>query len=442
MNGIGFIADIWLKEALRDGLIPTGRAYIAATVIADAADRDGRWCFLLQSTLVHRAGRTLSHSTAKRALNDLVRVGLLRKLPRAQLPAFFAADIAARRRRADNLPDVLELLIPASAFTRHGPAVLEEINAVRARLGEEPITPANRPDPPASRTGGHGEPPRRATVDPRDRSDRPANPSPGDPSPDEPDPDPIRRRVTTGRPAPAASARVPRPRTSPDPAPEPESSPPPAWAGELLARVPDAALLRPGRDRRRLAARLGELAAAGVGRDELRRALEGWEHTRSPYAALTARLASPEAVRAWNARAFLRALPPPRQAEDAFAHRPRFAVDSRGRATGTCPAHPSLRNTPGGTCAACGSLCRTHPGEVVHPPGNTGGGSGVLQRLFGPPDIDEQFTAPKCDSERCNGDRSSPRYRTVVRLAPDDRSITAVPCPTCGHRIRPPAHAA
>ncbi|MFL1442442.1 hypothetical protein [Nocardiopsis protaetiae] len=146
MDGIGFIPAIWVVDALRSGVFPNLRAHTAASIIADTADRDGRWCFLCLDTLVARSCGTLSLSTAKRAIKDLIDAGVVRKLPRSELAVFFAADLAAGRRRADNLPDVLELLIPASAYTRHDPRVLEEINEVRTRLGEEPLTPDNRPD--------------------------------------------------------------------------------------------------------------------------------------------------------------------------------------------------------------------------------------------------------------------------------------------------------
>lgn len=418
MDGIGFIPAIWVCEAFRGDVFPSLPAFAVASIIADAADRDGRWCFLYLDTLVARSCGRLSRSTAKRALKDLVAAGVVRKLPRAALPAFFAEDLAAGRRRADNLPDVLELLIPASAYTRHGPEVLEEINEVRARLGEEPLTPAGRPDFAAA---DRDEPPRRSTVNRRDGSQRPT-----DPFPDDPSPDPVRERSTTG-PAP-----LPRPRTSPGPAP---------WALELLARIPDGALYRPHVDRNLLATRLVELRAQGVSVGELARALAGWEHTDRPFAALHTRLASPATVRDWNARALLRPLARPEEPGEAFPRLPEFALDSRGRAAHTCPDHPSIRNIPGGACSVCGAPCRTRPDEAVHPFA-AARRDGVLERLFGPPDVDEGFTAPKCANEHCNPDRASPRYRTVVRLTPDGRDAVAVPCPVCGRRADAPALAA
>lgn len=117
MDGIGFIPAIWVCEAFRGNVFPSLAAFAVASIIADAADRDGRWCFLYLDTLVARSCGRLSRSTAKRALKDLVAAGVVRKLPRTALPAFFAEDLAAGWRRADNLPDVLELLIPASAYT-------------------------------------------------------------------------------------------------------------------------------------------------------------------------------------------------------------------------------------------------------------------------------------------------------------------------------------
>jgi hypothetical protein len=115
MDGIGFIPALWVSDALHSGAFPSPRAHIAASIIADAADRDGRWCFLCLDTLVTRSGGLLSLSTAKRAIKDLIDARVIRKLPRPQVHAFFATDLDTGRRRADNLPDVLELLIPASA---------------------------------------------------------------------------------------------------------------------------------------------------------------------------------------------------------------------------------------------------------------------------------------------------------------------------------------
>ncbi|WP_370012398.1 hypothetical protein UIS43_03085 [Nocardiopsis sp. LDBS0036] len=142
MHGIGFIPDIWVNEAREAGLFPTSRAFIAATVIARAADLDGRWCFLCLDTLVSRSGHLLSLSVAKRAIADLVAVGLVRKLDPGQTRAFFAGDIKERTRSHDRLPIVLELLIPAEDFPE---PVREEINAVRAALGEEPLDETTRP---------------------------------------------------------------------------------------------------------------------------------------------------------------------------------------------------------------------------------------------------------------------------------------------------------
>ncbi|CAL9339812.1 hypothetical protein SUDANB121_00255 [Nocardiopsis dassonvillei] len=452
----GFSPLVWVTEVIDKGLLPSLRSCLAAVLIARATDRDGRWCFMRQATLVERSGGTLSLTTARRAIADLVRAGVVRKLPREQVREFFAQDLAAGRRRADALPDVLELLIPAAAFPAD---FLERVNEARALLGEEPLTPDNRPDLPA--TGRSGAP-RPVEVTGRGVSDRPTDPSPNDPRPNDPSPDPVRGRVTTG-------AVVPRPRTAPDAAEPPGAAPPavgaadgpadapppappyrgpshpappspPGWALDLLRLIPDAALTRPHRDRRVLAARLADLRSAGVASDELAAALSGWQDTARPYAALRARLDSPEAVRAWNSGVLIRDRPRPAPEGDAFARRPAFTLDSRGRAVRTCPDHPGVRNVPGGACAVCGGPCRTEPDEVVHPPAARGGD--ILHRWLGAPDVDALFTAPKCGNEHCNGDKASPRYRTVIRLTPDGRDAVPVPCPVCGRRTRRTADAA
>ncbi|MDE3722844.1 hypothetical protein PWG71_15755 [Nocardiopsis sp. N85] len=396
MEGIGFVPAIWVLEALRKGLFPNTRAHTAAAIIADAADLDGRWCFLRLRTLAARSGGTLSESTAKRALKDLVAAGLVRKLSREERHAFFAADLASGRFRADLLPDVLELLIPADAFK--GP-VLEEINEVRARLGEEPLTPQSRPEP----TTGHIDPSREVKMTCGEGSTWPEDPFSSDPCPEDPSPTSVRGRETPGR---AAVA--------------------PPWALALLARIPDGALRFPVRDRAALARRLVALRATGVTEDELTRVLTGWEDTVRPFAALRERLASPETVRAWNDHALGTVFE-----GDAFSRRPTFVLDSTGRAADTCPEHPSVRNVPGGACALCGGVCRSEPNEIVHPRRPS---AGVLVGTFGGTSVDDPFTRPKCEDERCNADRTSPRYRTVLRLDPTGAGVIAVPCPTCGHR--------
>ncbi|WP_143173235.1 hypothetical protein [Nocardiopsis flavescens] len=507
MNGIGFLPLLWVNSALEAGLFPTTRAHTVASAIAEAADRDGRWCYLYLDTLTRRCGGTLSRSTAKRALRDLLHHHLVRKLPRESLRTFFAQDLATGRRRADNLPDVLELLIPASAFTHHHPAVLEEINHARARIGEEPLTPHNRPDLPALRTprrtrptrtteaaGVQGGPSRGVTLNPREGSQRPTHPSPAHPHPSDPSPHPLRTRTTTGAavprprteaapaatrtpehaPAPAprqapgatppkpptAQPPLPRPRTAPDadppapPAPErtpvPRPAPPtspapsspprpadpapvPAWAYDLLARIPDAALHHPHHDRTHLATRLHDLARQGVTHTALTHALTGWEHTTRPYAALNARLTTPDTLHAWNTHNLHHTPVEPAADQHAPDHPTTFTLDTHGKATHTCPHHPTLRNTPGGTCTICGHPCRTHPDHTPPPTKPaTPHPTRTLDRLLGPPRPDTRFTTPKCDNEHCNPDPHSPRYRTILRRTPDDRTITATPCPTCG----------
>lgn len=264
----------------------------------------------------------------------------------------------------------------------------------------------------------------------------------------------VRKRESTGR-APARGAApersAPLPRSREGAAVEGSAAAPPGggpsmWALGVIALVPDAALYAPDRDRAALAGRLDALTRAGVPRADLERAVRGWEDTVRPFAALTVRLASPESVRAWNARAAARSgpghgfggVPLGRAAghgEEAPAQRPRFVLDSQGTAARTCPVHPTVRNVPGGVCRVCGRPCRTEPGGPVEA-GSTSRaapGAGPLPGL--PVGVDDLFAVPKCDDPRCCSDRSSPRYRTVTRLDASGSKILAVPCPTCGHRL-------
>ncbi|HLU98434.1 MAG TPA: hypothetical protein VKZ89_16495, partial [Thermobifida alba] len=166
--------------------------------------------------------------------------------------------------------------------------------------------------------------------------------------------------------------------------PAPVVTEPPGWAIGLLSLIPDAALARPAADRCALALRLAALADAGVERRELAAAVAGADTAARPYPALSARLASPQAVRAWNTRSLGAGteVPPPRLRgaragglaapagfgeveRDPADTIPGFAVDSEGRAAGTCPAHPSIRNIPGEVCAVCGGMCRSFPEQDI-----------------------------------------------------------------------------
>ncbi|MFD3683727.1 hypothetical protein ACFWTE_02745 [Nocardiopsis sp. NPDC058631] len=378
--------SLWITDALKAGLLPSTRAHAVAAIIADAVDADGRWCFLYLDTIAERSGGTVGVSTVKRAIDDLVGAGLVRRLDPLRARLFFYDDIAAGRRWPDRLPPVLELLIPASAYTAQA---LEEVNQVRRELGEEPLTAASRPYPSVGTT---------VHTDRNDRSERPTDLSPVDPSPIHGS---VRGSDTTGRVAARAYARgvrpLPLPVTGPapvpDPAPPPRSVPAPASGGfarRLLERIPDAALRRPGPDRQALARAVDRLAGQGLPTADLTALLEGAEALRSPFPALMRRLGSVQ-----DARGFLdgrlgagvrrggggAAAPPtgvgvpaPRRPDegDAFARPPAFAVGPDGAAPRTCPDHPGVRNVPGGTCRVCGAPCRSVPGEILHPPSGPG----------------------------------------------------------------------
>lgn len=361
MRGIGFIPVCWLARALRSGLVPTPAAYTVATVIAEAADVDGRWCFLYLETMLERCGGILSLSTVKRSLNDLVDAGLVRKLSPERTREFFSADIASGRRWADRLPMVMELMIPAEAF----PApVVEEINHVRAELGEELLTEESRPYPPVV-TRGHSDP------DPG--SERPTDLYPTHLDPNTPVPS-VRGTSTTGR-----ARETPDAHDAAKTRHEPSGR-----ALELLSHVPDAALHRPGSDRAALAQAVDRLIAQGLRQRELRPLLADVHALRRPFPALMRRLADLEQARlfldgrlgagvhrtgenTWTGAVPLAAW----EAGDLFDHPPEFVLDSQGRASQTCPEHPGVRNVPGGACGVCGDPCRSVPEEILHPPAPT-----------------------------------------------------------------------
>jgi hypothetical protein len=378
MHGIGFIPDIWVNEAREAGLFPTSRAFIAAAIIARAADLDGRWCFLCLDTLVSRSGHLLSLSVAKRAIADLIAAGLVRKLDPGQTRAFFAEDIKKRTRSPDRLPLVLELLIPAEDFPDQ---VREEINAVRATLGEEPLDEGTRPRIRKAAT---------VRIDLGDGSNRPAHLYPIHLSSDE-RPDSVRRSPGTAeRPEPARPSTHGRPpRTHPPHGHLPHAQPQHAHRSHghpLLRHIPDAALNAPATDRAALTRALLRLRDAGLTERELTALVRGAERLRRPFPALMLRLRGPAEARAFLAGALGRGvtpttpwqtgIPAPRRPADGrgpdggdpFARPPGFDVDARGTAVRTCPEHPGVRNVPGGVCRACGGPCRSVPGELPHPP--------------------------------------------------------------------------
>lgn len=345
----GFHPSIWVDDALRAGLLPTQRGYLVARIIAGAVDVDGRWCYLFVDTFSDRTGGLASASTVKRGLADLVRAGLVRKLPPEEARRFFAEDIATRRRYADRLPLVLELMIPALAY----PApVREEINRQRAALGEEPLTARSRPCQGAATTG---------QIDPGAGSQPRTDPSSIPPLSDEAARS-VRGSGTTG------TGRAPARETAE------------AHALEAVADIPDKALRDPGADRAALARAVGRLAGAGLDAAALSALLSGSGTLTRPFPALMRRLASPR-----SARDFLDGrlgagvhrpresalIPPPRPPHDGggdpFDHPPEFEVDAAGTAPRTCPEHAGVRNVPGGRCRACQGPCRSVPGEILHP---------------------------------------------------------------------------
>lgn len=383
MKGIGFIASIWLTQALESGLFPTTRSYTLASIIAKACDSDGRFCFCYLETLVDRCGGTMSASTIKRAIKDLIKMGLLRKLNRRQTRAFFWEDLSAGRRWADRLPCVLEVLIPASAFTEQN---LAEINEVRARLGEEPLNAITRPYPSVGTTGHVGF---------DDGSGCACNRCPGYCFENE-DPGPFRDSETTGE---------QKPRIRPD------------GPFGLIARISEKFLSDPETDRERLCMAVENLLRQGLSVHEACSLLAESEKLHRPFPALMQRLHSLA-----NARAFLDGKlgqgvhrpwsakvewPGPAQQDeedsDPFDQSPRFVVDAQGKADKTCPEHPGVRNHPGGRCDLCQGPCRDVPGEIVHPPasapvsGDSGEGQRALSGLIPSPRSGQDPSPPPVD---------------------------------------------
>ncbi|MET9710326.1 hypothetical protein ACFW3Z_09110 [Nocardiopsis alba] len=341
LKGIGFMPLLWVRDALKAGLFSSTRAYTVASVIATAGDCDGRYCFLYLKGVVERSGGTMSLPTVKRAIGDLVEAGLVRKLDRRQVRAFFAEDLADGKRWGDRLPSVLELLIPASAYPEQ---TLKEINEVRDRLGEGPLDETTRPYPSVGTTAQVGE---------DDGSESTTDGCPGTRSLNK-DPASVRDSVGTGE----------------------QSAPKrPDGPHRLISRIPNILLREPATDRERLGRAVDDLLRQGLGVGDVTALFNGMEGLRRPFPALMHRLRGLKAARAFldgslgrgvtGAGFFSPRWPTPD--DDPFGRSPGFHLDSQGKADGTCPEHSGVRNVPGGNCALCGARCRSTPGELLHP---------------------------------------------------------------------------
>lgn len=341
-KGIGFILAIWVQQIYRRGLLPTLRSLSALMAIADVVDADGRWCYFFLENLAERSGDTLSVSSLKRAIDDLAGAGVVRKLNRSETIEFFAGDIS-RGRSPYRLPCVLELLVPAEDYPE---LVLEEINACRAELGEEPLTSYNRPSLKRRRTP--------AQVETTPSSDRPTDCFPGDVSGDEVDGS-VRDSESTGK------QNRQRPRSGPF---------------GFIDRIPDKFLADPVADRERLGRAVEKLLRQGLSVADARALLSGLESLRRPFPALMWRLRHMRAAREYLDGSLGRGIhgsgsPMPSwqvlDEDDPFARSEQFLLDSQGRANRTCPEHEGARNVPGGTCVICGRFCRSVPDELMHP---------------------------------------------------------------------------
>ena len=344
LKGIGFILPVWVVRIFSQGRLPTLRSLAALTAIANAVDADGRWCFFFLENLVQRSSGTLSVSSLKRAIDDLAEAGIVRKLTRSAVIEFFAEDIK-RGRSPYRLPCVLELLVPAEDYSE---LVLEEINACRAQLGEEPLTAHNRP--PLTRR------PTPAQTEPTPSSNRLTDCFPGDLSDTELDGS-VRGTSSTGE--------------------QTQQEPRNGLFG-IIDRIPNKCLADPVADRERLAQAVDKLLRQGLSEADVRALLSGLERLRRPFPALMRRLRDMGAASDYLNGSLGRGLhgsnlltpswPVPGEDGDPFARPEQFPVDSQGRASGTCPEHLTVRNVPGGNCAICGRRCRSVPGELMHEP--------------------------------------------------------------------------
>ncbi|GAA1465644.1 helix-turn-helix domain-containing protein [Nocardiopsis exhalans] len=408
LKGIGFILAIWVHQIFSKGLLTKPRSVLALMAIADAVDSDGRWCYFRLENLAKSIGWLLSLSSLKRAIDDLVEAGIVRKLTRSETIEFFAEDIN-QGRSAYQLPCVLELLVPAQDYPE---PVLADINACRAQLGEEPLTVHNRPPLKRRPTPVH--------VEPAPRSDRPTDCSPGDCSESEVDSS-VRDTSSTGE----QTRQNPR-----------------SGIFSLINRIPNSFLASPETDRNLLALAVEKLLRQGLSETDVRALFAGMDRMRRPFPVLMLRLrnvryaldflngslgrgihTSPLQTAPW---------PDPPDRDETSAQPKGFRLDSLGQATGTCPEHATTRNVPGGRCKICGGLCRSEPGQTMpkpqqgaDTPARGGPESAPAPEPSGPPpgaeeDLDPELKAQMLDSLNDGGERvptAQPDSKSTVRPA-------------------------
>ena len=134
--GITFIPYLHIKDLP----LATPTLHMVAEVIADVADPDGCYCWLTYAHIGERA-RDINSKTVERAITTLVEGGVLRKITGQE--RLDILDRRGARYKRKQPPSLLELLIPASAYSG---ANLARVNLMRADRGMPPLTPENRPD--------------------------------------------------------------------------------------------------------------------------------------------------------------------------------------------------------------------------------------------------------------------------------------------------------
>lgn len=419
MDGIGFAPALWVCDQLRTGLFPSHKAYFVALAIAQAVDADGRWCYLLQETMAQRTSNFLSPSSIKRGLSELLQAGIVRKLAPLATRIFFAEDLASGRRRADNLPAVLELCIPAREYS---PLALAQINQVRRDLGEEsldentrpPLTPAGK----AQRPGPSAGP-----VVPRPRAP-------------EPTPPPQNGTHQSDVPEQVTAAHCERHEGSQGPTDLFPNNLSTTGAGacvrgtsstgaeplELIARIPNALLTNPRTDRQALRGAVHDLAAAGLPNEQISALLGGADRLRRPFPGLMSRLSSLKRAQQFLAGRLGQGVhqplwPAPQWPAGTVTDEPEFDLDPRGLAPRTCPDHPGVRNEPGTACRVCSRPCRTAPGQ-------------------GPPESPPSVPAPRPGAWAADPDPKSPPSPLEVGPDLEPELEPAYPDPALAQQIQ------
>ncbi|WP_143847187.1 hypothetical protein, partial [Nocardiopsis sp. JB363] len=134
--GIRFSPYMWVRKVP----LATPQLHVVLEALATAVDPDGCYSWLSLGSLGERA-RDSSESAVRTSVRTMEKAKVLRRITGQE--RFAILDAHGVRYTRDKPPLLVELLIPASAYSAED---LARVNRMRADRGREPITQENRPD--------------------------------------------------------------------------------------------------------------------------------------------------------------------------------------------------------------------------------------------------------------------------------------------------------